>query len=185
MFDLAGLAGLSGGAVAALVADSYRAQVEAETVLLVLAAHWADLHSVDLSDPRCSLSGVGAGVEECRRIGGVGTPAVREFAAAELGALQHTSTAAATRQMADALDLRHRLPLLWGRVLAGQVRGWQARKVAQATRQLPAEAAGVVDRAVATAISTVPWARFEPLLGAAIIAADPHGAAEQAKIWEA
>ncbi|MDX6323044.1 MAG: hypothetical protein QOF52_2902, partial [Propionibacteriaceae bacterium] len=118
MFDLEGLAGLSGGAVAALVADSYRAQVEAETALLVLAAHWADLHSVDLTDPRCSLSGVGAGVEECRRIGGVGTPAVKEFAAAELGTLQHTSTAAATRQMADALDLRHRLPLLWRRVLA-------------------------------------------------------------------
>jgi hypothetical protein len=185
MFDSEGLAGLSGGAVAALVADTYRIQVEAETALLVLAAHWADLHAVDLSDPRYSVSGVGPGVEECRRLGGVGTPAVREFAAAELGTLQHTTTAAAARQMADALDLRHRLPLLWRRVQAGQVRGWQARKVAQATRQLSAEAAGFVDRAVATPIGSLPWARFEPLLGAAVIAADPHGAAARAKIWEA
>jgi hypothetical protein len=66
MFDSEGLPGLSSGAVAVLVADTYRTQVEAETALLVLAAHWADPHSVDLSDPRYSLSGVGPG-SRCRR----------------------------------------------------------------------------------------------------------------------
>lgn len=124
-------------------------------------------------------------MEQSRRLGGAGTPDVAEFAAAELGCLQETTTAAAAAQMADALDLRHRLPLLWVRVRAGQVRGWKARKVAQATRDLTAAAAADVDRAVAGAISGLPCARFEPLLTAAIIQADPAAADARARLWEA
>ena len=88
-------------------------------------------------------------------MGGVGTPEVWEAAAAELGALQETTTQAATAQMADALDLRHRLPRLWHRVQAGGVRAWKARVVAKATRHLSLTAAGYVDRAVADPISVV------------------------------
>jgi hypothetical protein len=42
-----------------------------------------------------------------------------------------------------------------------------------------------VDAAVARAIIGLPWARFETLLAAKIIEADPHAAEEQTKIWEA
>jgi hypothetical protein len=42
-----------------------------------------------------------------------------------------------------------------------------------------------VDAAVARAITGLPWGRFEALLRAKIIEADPHSAEEQAKIWEA
>jgi hypothetical protein len=38
----------------------------AETALLVPAAHSADLHAVDLTDPRYSVSGVGPGLQYCR-----------------------------------------------------------------------------------------------------------------------
>ena len=62
--------------------------------------------------------------------GGVGAPA-----------LQETTTQAAAAQMADALDLRHRLPMLWGKVGAGAVRAWKARAVAKATRHLSVTAA--------------------------------------------
>ena len=41
---------------------------------------------------------------------------------------------AARALIADALDLRYRLPRLWGRVLTGGVRAWQARKIAEQTR---------------------------------------------------
>jgi hypothetical protein len=50
------------------------------------------------------------------------------------GALQGTGMAAARALIADALDLRYRLPRLWRRVLTGGVRAWQARRIAEQTR---------------------------------------------------
>ena len=73
------------------------------------------------------FGGRARGVEE-------GAPEVSEYCAAELGALQGTGMAAARMLIADALDLRYRLPRLWGRVLTGGVRAWQARKIAEQTR---------------------------------------------------
>jgi hypothetical protein len=87
--------------------------------------------------------------------------------------------------MADALDVRHRLPQLWQLIVAGGVPSWRARKVAQATRHLSRDPAMHVDAAVAGCIATLPWGRFETLLAAKIIEADPQAAEEQAKIWEA
>jgi hypothetical protein len=87
--------------------------------------------------------------------------------------------------MADALDLRHRLPELWQHILAGAMPAWKARKVAQATRHLSRDSAMAVDAAVAGSIIGLPWGRFETLLAAKIIEADPRAAEEQAKIWEA
>lgn len=171
--------------VTRLVDATYRHLVDAETTLLELAAHWADRHTVDPSDPHYSPTRTGPGVEQSRRIGGPGTPMITEYAAAELGTLQETTTGAAVAQMADALDLRHRLPHLWTRIQNRQVRVWKARTVAKATRHLTEEAAAHVDRVVTDPITTLPWNRFETLLDAAIIEADPAGAEEQAKIWAA
>ena len=42
--------------------------------------------------------------------------------------MQGTGIAAARALIADALDLRYRLPRLWDRVLTGGVWAWQARK---------------------------------------------------------
>jgi hypothetical protein len=50
---------------------------------------------------------------------------------------------------------------------------WKARKVAQATRHLSRSAAMHVDAAVAPSIAALPWGRFETLLQAKIIEADP------------
>jgi hypothetical protein len=95
------------------------------------------------------------------------------------------SSGSARALMADALDLRHRLPELWQLIMTGGVPAWKARKVAQATRHLSRDSAMQVDAAVARAIVGLPWGRFETLLGAKIIEADPRAAEEQAKIWEA
>ena len=73
-------------------------------------------------------------VERACAFGGEGTPEVSEYCAAELGALQGIGMWAARLLIADALDLRYRLPRLWERVRTGGVRAWQARKVAEATR---------------------------------------------------
>ncbi len=156
--------------------------VELECRQLELAAHWADLHHPD-SIPEPLRAGPGR--ERACRWGGEGTPEVLEFAPAELATRLETTTGAGRALIADALDLRHRLPLLWGRVRAGQVRAWKARRVALTTRGLSPEAAAHVDRCVAHLITSLAWGRFETILAGKVIEADPHAAEEQAKIWEA
>ena len=91
--------------------------------MLGLAAHWADLHNGDALDARGRVL---PGMETARRLGAPGTPRVREFATSELAGLQGISIVSASNLMADALNLRHRHPLLWAAVHAHQVRVWQA-----------------------------------------------------------
>jgi hypothetical protein len=165
-----------------LVAQAHGQVKEQECALVELAAHWADLHHPDSQAP---VEKPLPGAERARQWGGDGTPEVLEFAAAELGAQMATSIGSARALMTDALDLRHRLPELWQLILARTVPAWRARKVAQATRHLSRSAAMQVDAAVAQAVCLVPWGRFETLLAAKIIEADPRAAEEQAKIWEA
>jgi hypothetical protein len=181
MFD-----GLVGGPDAAttlsLVSQAHRQVLEQECALVELAAHWADLHH---SDSQVAVAKPLPGAERGRLLGGDGTPEVLEFAAVELGARMETTVGSARALMADALDIRHRLPQLWRLIVVGCVRSWRVRKVAQATRHLSRDAAMHVDAAVAGCIVALPWGRFETLLAAKIIEADPRAAEEQAKIWEA
>ena len=60
------------------------------------------------------------------------------------------SPAAGAQLIGDALDLRHRLPLLWKRVTRLQVPAWQARRVAQQTHRLPLVGARWVDQRLAS-----------------------------------
>ena len=101
-----------------------------------------------------------------------------EFCAAELAVLTGRSVGAAATLIADALDLRHRLPLLWAALEAGTVRAWQARHVAKRTRAtgLTLAQARDVDRTTTPYLATLPWGRFLDLLEARIIAADPAAA---------
>lgn len=186
MFDSTGLRELDAAATSALAAELFGGLVERETQLLQVAAHWADLHPAAALGP----DAVGSvksrrGREGARRLGGRGTPEVCEFAAAELGPLLQTTTGGAVNLMADALDLRHRLPRIWRRVRAGEVRSWQARKVAQATRHLTPAGAEEVDAAIAGFLGALPWGRFERLLEAQVMAADPLGAERKADLAEA
>ena len=104
---------------------------------------------------------------------------VSEFCVTELGALQGTGPMAARALVADALDLRYRLPMLWKQVQAGQVRAWQARKVAEQTRPLSWDACVELDAAISGFLGMLPWSRFHTILAAAIIDADPELAAER------
>ena len=143
---------LDAEATLADVVVARRVAEQAEVRILCDAARWADLHArLDNADTGVSLPGT----EQLVSLGGVGTPGVAEFAAAELGAVLGISPGAAAVLVGDALDLRHRLPRLWARVRAGQVCAWVGRRVAQATRQLSVEVAVVVDRRVARWASSV------------------------------
>jgi hypothetical protein len=78
------------------------------------------------------------------------------------------------------LDLRHRLPLIWAAAQGGQVPAYQARRIATATRHLSLEQATWVDQQLAPSVGAVSWGRLQALLEAAIYAADPAGAEQQA-----
>jgi hypothetical protein len=181
MFD-SEVGGPDAATTLSLVSQAHRQVLEQECALVELAAHWADLHHADSQPPPPKPL---PGAEQGRQLGGEGTPEVLEFAAAELGASMETTIGSARALMADALDLRQRLPQLWQLICAGRVPAWRARKVAQATRHLSRDAAMQVDAAVAGLITALPWGRFETLLTAKIIEADPQAAEEQAKIWQA
>ena len=182
MIDVDPVEGLDRAAAARAVADGHRFIVAEETQLFRLAAHWADLHHPDAK----IIDGyVLPGTERAKRYGGAGTPAVSEFAPAEFGALQEMTTSAAVAMIADALDVRHRLPRLWRLVVSGGVRVWKARKVAVQTRHLSPEACDQVDADIDGYVNAMSWGRFLNLLRAKIINADPIEAEKSRRHAEA
>ena len=169
-FAAVGTAGL-----AELIEQNHAELMARECWMLELACAWADAHYLDSGSEDYQPL-----VRRACAWGGEGTPEVSEYCAAELGALQGTGMAAARMLIADALDLRYRLPRLWGRVLTGGVRAWQARKIAEQTRVLSWEACADVDHALSDFVGMMPWPRFATILAAAILEADPALANQRA-----
>lgn len=140
--------------------------------LLRTAAHFADLHG------RPSLQPAGKGRERRVRLGGIGTPMVEEFAAIELGAELGMSSERASTLMADALDLRHRLPSVFAALGQGEVEGWRARIIARRTRELSTDLASQVESQILPLLSSVTTPRLKKIVAAAVMAADPRPADE-------
>jgi hypothetical protein len=174
-----------GQAAAAALVATRTAQREAEATEFALAAHWATLHDED-SLPRGGSGRTLPGAERARQLGGDGTPLVAEFAVAEFAVVTGRSRLAAQIFVADALDVRHRLPQMWTAVMELRVPVWQARKIASRLRAvgLDREQARWVDSQVTPYVPSLPWARIEALLEAKIIEADPKAAAERARAAE-
>lgn len=171
------VSGLDADGVLSQAREGQRVVNLADARIFALAAQWADLHGVlDGPDAGRALPGM----EQLVRYGGEGTPEVAEFAPAEFAAELGVSAAVGISLVADALDLRHRLPKLWSRVLAGQVRRWMARQAAQATRHLSFDAAAEVDAKIAPRVGRVGSTRFCAAVEAAVIAADPDAAGDRA-----
>ena len=153
--------------------------LEGSCEIFELASHYADLCSGE-GLPTAGGRQVLPGTERSVQLGGEGTPRVSEFAAAAFGARMRMGAVGGRHMIADALDVRHRLPLLDARVRAGEVRVPWARHVARKTRELSFEAARQVDAdMVEVADGRLPWSRFCLRLDARIIAADPEAAARR------
>ena len=88
-------------------------------------------------------------------VAGEGAPLVAEFSVTEFAAALGMSTDAGKRYVGHALELRYRLPRVWKRVQAGDLRPWLARRIAEKTLLLSMDAAGFVDRHVAHRIGPV------------------------------
>ena len=170
------LPAISTAGLAGLIEQNHAELMARECRTLQLACAWADAHYLDSgSDEYQPL------IQRACAWGGEGTPEVSEYCAAELGALQGTGIMAARALIADALDLRYRLPRLWHRVLTGGVRAWQARRIAEHTRPLSWEACADIDHALSDLVGMMPWPRLAGIMSATILQADPALAAERAE----
>ncbi|SDT21237.1 hypothetical protein [Microlunatus soli] len=106
------------------------------------------------------------------RPGGDGTPALTRFCVTDLAATLHKSTGTAERIIADALDLRHRLPCLWHRLCNNEVDALDCQTIARQTRHLSLEQALEVDRSIAPMVGRWSWNKLLAQLEATIIRVD-------------
>ena len=145
---------------------------------LIMAARWADCYPAESIDPhQLQIPGGNRPIHP----GGEGTPEMAGFAVAEFGAHLGSSGGCTERFIADALDIRHRLPRLWARLCANEIDGWQAQKVAQETRHLSQAQAALVDQALAGMIGRWAWAQVLRTLEGKIIEVDAERIAKLAE----
>ena len=115
---------------------SLRATADAaEALLLVKACEWADFHPA-LEDDMVAFPDEHV-------------PAVHFDCTATFALNIGLSDAAGANLIHEALQLRHRLPRTWSRVLAGEVSAWRARRIAQRTMYQPADVIRYVDLRIA------------------------------------
>ncbi|GAA4079125.1 hypothetical protein ACFFOS_20100 [Nocardioides kongjuensis] len=149
--------------------------LEVRKLELLLA--WADLHS---GDPQAEPDAVPVkfGGPRLITLGGDGTPEIQDLALVEIAIARHEGVLTTRNALADAFDLRHRLPKVWAGVRAGRCEVWVARKVARWSRKLDRHQARLVDDAVAAALDEAP-ARILTIAEAKIIEADPAAHAKR------
>ena len=156
--------------------EHHAAQRRMEIRLLEHALQWADLNHPDSAPCRDHPGG-----ERCLNPGGPGCPPIREFVAAEFGAMMGLSAGSAANFIGRALVLRHKLPRTFARVLDGGATPWKACKIADGCQPLSEAAAAIVDQKVAGIIDTISPQRLATIVKAAVRTADPEAAEAAAK----
>lgn len=154
--------------------EAHRQRRRAEAVILFAATTWADQHGDDgRTHDRDGYA------NRLVQVGGVGTPTVKEFCFEDFAVVLEKHPLAARALVADALDLRHRLPKLWALVLDGRTECWVARKIAWHTRRLSLLAVARIDDRIAgytDDAATLPPARLKELVEALVADADASDA---------
>src|SRR4051794_33677162 len=166
---------------AAVLASARRARADAnaaEARVLADAVEWAHLHQVDDLDLAATVL-VEHGKDTGIPIAGDGAPLVSQFAVAEFAAALGLSAAAGRTLVGHALELAHRLPKTWTRVQDGALAPWRARRIAEETLCLSAEAAAYVDRMVAPFAHRTGIAQTQRLVEDAIARFMPQFAAQR------
>src|SRR3954453_20330896 len=124
--------------VPAFARDRRAAADAAEADLLHAACAWADLHPVESIGEAVRFG------ETPVPVAGPGAPLVAEFCVAEFAAAVGLPTETGKAYLGEAVELRHRLPRIWARVVAGDLAAWRARRIARETIGLSLAAGGVV-----------------------------------------
>jgi hypothetical protein len=153
-------------------ARSQRAAADAaEAQVLLAACTWADLHPPETlpdaawADDRC----IGEVL-----LAGEGVPTVAAYAVAELAAALGMSTGAGYALVGEGLEMRHRLPRVWRRVMEGRLAPWRGRRIARATMGLSREAAAYVDRQVAAFAHRIGPVQTDRLVETAMVRFQPQ-----------
>ena len=152
---------------------------EAEVHRLRLAYQWAVAHPALDAVETARGPLLPAVLTAPDTLGGAGTPAVAAFTAEPLGVALGCSSGSAASLMADALDLHHRLPLLWDQTVALLVPAWKARRIADRTRDLPADGARWIDRQLAGRASSLGRAALDRLVAQAAARCDTKPVADR------
>ena len=163
-------------------------------------AHWADLHRVARADIARGFIGAAhpdisdsflardtfvkqavaaGGVEGVLRSAGEGAFMVAEYAVAELATALGLSEHAGRAYVAQAVELRERLPRCFAQVMCGALPAWKARRIAERTLVLQAATAEAVDAALAPFAPTLTLTRIDRAVDATILRFEPDLAAER------
>jgi hypothetical protein len=144
----------------------------AEADLLKAAVDWAAMHSVDsIDDAACDWYG-----DQPIPLAGPGAPLVAEFSIAEFATALGLPVEVGKAYVGQALELGHRLPRTFARVLEGDLVAWKARRIAESTMALSREAAAHVDTAVAPFAHKIRLTALDHTIAAAIAAYMPEHA---------
>ena len=135
------------------------------------------MHSADSIEDAATIAGRYG--DTGMPVAGEGAPLVAEFAITEFAAAIGVSTDAGRRYVGHALELAHRLPRVWRRVVKGDLRAWLARRIADQTLLLSPEAAAFVDRHVAHVAHKIGPVQLERLVDEAIATFMPDLAEER------
>ncbi|MEO9325615.1 HNH endonuclease signature motif containing protein [Nocardioides sp. C4-1] len=146
------------------------AGAQVETLKSVLA--WAERNEAT-SDEVIVLF---QSVERPLHLAGPGAPAVPEYAALDLALSLGTSTDAGLTYLGRALELCHRLPKLYLRVVKHEVPVWRAFKIADATMSLSETATWHVDKAITPVADRCSFAQLDRTVDAARAEHDPADA---------
>ncbi|MFW6774775.1 hypothetical protein ACOACO_10855 [Nocardioides sp. CPCC 205120] len=182
---------LDSAALLATAREAAATQMAAEVATFIAVADWADAHTDGTIGDHIGPLGLWhedphavPGGDRYLELGGPGAPLVSEFCLHEISAALGRSVASGRPLVGDAIELRHRLPRLYARVLAGadpttQNRAlpvWRARKIAALTRSLTAEGADFVDRNLAPVAHRATMPAVERLVAEAVARFDPENA---------
>lgn len=153
-----------------------RAAIRAESLgLLEELLTWVRMHVVTDVDDAATWA------EAPVPLAGEGAPLIAEFCVEDMAAALGWSPDRCRRELAAALELEFRLPLVLARVRAGDLEVWRACKIAEQTSTLSAEAAAYVDAQLAPFVHKTGPAAVERLIESAIARFMPEYAAEIAE----
>src|SRR5688572_3237438 len=170
LFDLTASAAEAGGHAAVSRSDELLASIQQrrsvitdqEIATIREVAQWAGEHTVDDEADAATLTE--RGLDTGLPLAGPGAPLISDFAVMELSALLGRSLDSGRSYVGQVLELAHRLPRLWARLLDGEVPVWKALRIADHTRLLPLDAAGFVDRQLAAYAHGCSWAQVDRLV---------------------
>jgi hypothetical protein len=159
------------------IRDDQDVIAERETAKLRKVAEWASLHVV--ADEAEAATLIERGLDTGLPLAGPGAPLISDFAVMEVSAFLGRSLDSGRNYVGQVIELAHRLPKTWGRVLDGEVPVWKALRVADHTRLLSLEAAAFVDAQLAPFAHGCSWAQVDRLVEEALVRFDPEAAEER------